>query len=77
MKMNDITMDDYEGLFVLPRELGESPDGEKISTNYGRFGPYVKYDSKFVSINKAYQDQNIDPYNITLEQALELVAATK
>ena len=77
MKMNEITMDNYECLFVLPRELGESPDGEKISTNYGRFGPYVKYDSKFVSINKAYQDQNIDPYNITFEQAMELVAAKK
>ena len=77
MKMNEITMDNYEALFVLPRELGESPEGEKISTNYGRFGPYVKYDSKFVSINKAYQDQNIDPYNITLEQAMELVAAKK
>ena len=77
MKMNDITMDNYEGLFVLPRELGDSPDGEKISTNYGRFGPYVKYDSKFVSINKAYQDQGIDPYNITFDQAMELVAAKK
>ena len=77
MKMNEITMDNYEALFVLPRELGDSPEGEKISTNYGRFGPYVKYDSKFVSINKAYQDQNIDPYNITLEQAMELVAAKK
>ncbi|MCW8922677.1 MAG: DNA topoisomerase I [Gammaproteobacteria bacterium] len=77
MKMNDITMDNYEGLFVLPRDLGESPDGEKLSTNYGRFGPYVKYDSKFVSINKAYQDQGIDPYNITFEQAMELVTAKK
>jgi DNA topoisomerase-1 len=77
MKMNDVTEDNYLGLFVLPRELGETPEGEKVSTNYGRFGPYVKYDAKFVSINKAYQDQGIDPYNIKLEQALELVAAKK
>ena len=77
MKMNDITMDNYDSLFVLPRELGESPEGEAISANVGRFGPYVKYGSKFVSINKAYQDQGVDPYNITLEQALELVAAKK
>ncbi|MDH5711819.1 MAG: DNA topoisomerase, partial [Gammaproteobacteria bacterium] len=77
MKMNDVTMDNYEDLFVLPRELGESPEGEAISTNYGRFGPYVKYGSKFVSINKAYQDQGIDPYNITFEQAMELVTAKK
>jgi DNA topoisomerase-1 len=77
MKMSEVTEDNYLDLFVLPRDLGESPEGEKLSTNYGRFGPYVKYDNKFVSINKAYQDQGIDPYNITHEQAMELVRAKK
>jgi DNA topoisomerase-1 len=77
MKMHDVTEDNYLDLFVLPRDLGETPEGEKLSTNYGRFGPYVKYDNKFVSINKAYQDQGIDPYNITYEQAMELVNAKK
>lgn len=77
MKMHDVTMDNYQDLLVLPRELGDTPEGEKVSTNYGRFGPYVKYDNKFVSINKAYQDQGIDPYNINFEQAMELVAAKK
>lgn len=77
MKMNDVTMDVVEFLMQLPRDLGESPEGEKLSTNYGRFGPYVKYNDKFVSINKAYQDQGVDPYNINYEQAMELVAAKK
>jgi DNA topoisomerase-1 len=77
MKMVEVTADNYLDLFVLPRDLGETPEGEKLSTNYGRFGPYVKYDNKFVSINKAYQDQGIDPYNITPEQAMELVKAKK
>ena len=54
-----------------------TPEGEQLSTNYGRFGPYVKYASKFVSINKEYQDKDIDPYNITYEQAMELVTAKK
>jgi len=76
-KMADITMDDVYFLLQLPRELGETDEGEVLSSNYGRFGPYVKYGSKFVSINKAYQDQGIDPYNITREQAMELVAAKK
>jgi len=76
-KMADITMDDVYFLLQLPRELGETDEGEALSTNYGRFGPYVKYGSKFVSINKAYQDQGIDPYNITREQAMELVTAKK
>ena len=71
-KMDKITFDEAMYLFNLPRDLGVSPDGEKISTNIGRFGPYVKYDSKFVSLKK--ED---DPYTITLQRALELVAEKK
>lgn len=70
-RMNTITYDEAMKLFDLPRTLGESPEGEKISTSIGRFGPYVKYDSKFVSIKED------DPYTITLERALELVAEKK
>jgi DNA topoisomerase-1 len=76
-KMADITIDDVYFLLQLPRDLGETPEGEALSTNYGRFGPYVKYASKFVSINKEYQDKDIDPYNISHEQAMELVKAKK
>ncbi len=76
-KMADITMDDVYFLLQLPRELGKTGEDEELSTNYGRFGPYVKYGSKFVSINKEYQDKGIDPYNITHEQAMELVKAKK
>ncbi len=76
-KMADITMDDVYFLLQLPRDLGETDEGEALSTNYGRFGPYVKYASKFVSINKEYQDRGIDPYNITHDQAMELVRAKK
>ena len=39
-------------LFCLPMDLGETPEGEKMVVNIGRFGPYVKYGSKYVSINK-------------------------
>ena len=77
MKMDDVDMDTVEFLMQLPRDIGETPEGEALTTNYGRFGPYVKYASKFVSINKAYQERDIDPYNITYEQAMELVAAKK
>ncbi|MBL4712879.1 MAG: DNA topoisomerase I [Gammaproteobacteria bacterium] len=76
-KMADITMDDVYFLLTLPRDLGKTDEDEALSTNYGRFGPYVKYASKFVSINKEYQDKDIDPYNITFEQAMELVKAKK
>ncbi len=76
-KMADITLDDVYFLLQLPRDLGKTDEDEPLSTNYGRFGPYVKYGSKFVSINKAYQERGIDPYNITHEQAMELVRAKK
>ena len=73
-KMDSITLEEALELFKLPRELGESPEGEQISTNIGRFGPYIKYDNKFVSLKVKEGD---DPYTITLERALELVAEKK
>jgi DNA topoisomerase-1 len=73
-KMDKIDLQEALELFKLPRELGTSPEGEAISTNIGRFGPYVKYDSKFVSLNVKEGD---DPYTLTLERALELVRDKK
>ena len=73
-KMDTITLEEALELFKLPRELGVSPEGEQISANIGRFGPYVKYDNKFVSLKVKEGD---DPFTITLERALELVAEKK
>jgi len=73
-KMDKIDLQEALELFKLPRELGTSPEGEAISTNIGRFGPYVKYGSKFVSLNVKEGD---DPYTLTLERALELVRDKK
>ncbi len=73
-KMDKITLEEAKELFKLPRLLGTSPEGEEISANIGRFGPYVKYDSKFVSLKVKEGD---DPFTVTLERALELVAEKK
>ncbi|MCP4471682.1 MAG: DNA topoisomerase I [Gammaproteobacteria bacterium] len=73
-KMDSITLEDALELFKLPRELGVSPEGEQISANIGRFGPYIKYDSKFVSLRATEGD---DPFTVTLERALVLVAEKK
>ena len=73
-KMDKITLEEALELFKLPRILGMSPEGEEISANIGRFGPYIKYDSKFVSLKVKEGD---DPYTVTLERALELVAEKK
>jgi len=76
-KMNQIDMNNYEELFVFPRVLGETEEGEEITANVGRFGPYVKFNNIFVSIRKEYQDRGIDAYNIELEDARVLVREKK
>jgi DNA topoisomerase-1 len=73
-KLDKITFEEAMELFKLPRSLGETPEGEKISTSIGRFGPYVKYGTKFVSIKKEVE---ASPYDITLEQAQEIITAKK
>jgi DNA topoisomerase I len=70
-KMDTITLDAAFDLFKLPRALGATAEGEPVSANIGRFGPYVRYANKFVSI------KGDDPYTITLERALELIAEKK
>ncbi len=70
-KIKTITFDEAMELFKLPRKLGETPEGEKVSASIGRFGPYVRYDNKFVSI------RGDDPYTITLEAALEYIKQKK
>ncbi|HEV2269976.1 MAG TPA: DNA topoisomerase I [Steroidobacteraceae bacterium] len=66
-KMDAITMADAMELFKLPRTLGQTGGGETVVTNIGRFGPYVKYGSKYVSLKED------DPYTVTLERALEVI----
>jgi DNA topoisomerase-1 len=68
-RLDTITLDEALALFQLPRDLGITADGEPMQANIGRFGPYVRYGKNYVSI------KNGDPYTISREQALELVAA--
>jgi len=71
-RIDTITFDEAMELFKLPRELGETEAGEEIVINIGRFGPYVRYGKKFVSLKK--ED---DPYLIELPRALELIKEKK
>ncbi len=70
-KMSDITLEEALELFKLPRKLGETPDGLPVSASIGRFGPYVRYGDKYVSM------RDDDPYTIELPRALELIEAKK
>jgi len=70
-KMDAITLADAMELFKVPRTLGETLEGETIVANVGRFGPYVKYGSKYASLKED------DPYTITLERAREVIRLKK
>ncbi len=70
-KMDVIELDEALELFKLPRALGETEDGESVAASIGRFGPYIRYGSKFVSLKED------DPYTVTLERALVLIAEKK
>ena len=70
-KMDQINLEEALELFKLPRDLGETPDGEKVSASIGRFGPYVKFGTKYASI------KGEDPHTIELEKALEYIAKKK
>ena len=69
--IENITLEEALQLFALPRQLGEW-NGKPISCAIGRFGPYVKYGSSFVSLGKQY-----DPYTVTLEEAIGLIQANE
>jgi DNA topoisomerase-1 len=71
-RLDSITLEESLELTKLPRELGESADGLAISANVGRFGPYIKYGTKFASLPKEE-----DPYTVTFERAIEIVEEKK
>ena len=54
------------------RELGEHPDGGAVAVFAGRYGPYVKWEKVNATLPK-----ETAPEAVTLEQALELIAAKK
>ena len=65
--IENITLAEAIELFKMPRTVGETIDGETIKANYGRFGPYIQYGKKYVSLKE------ISPEEVTLEEALELI----
>ncbi len=66
--LETITLEEALALFTLPRVVGEF-NGETLIAAIGKFGPYIKYGKKFVSIGK-----ELDPHTITQEQAIELIS---
>jgi DNA topoisomerase-1 len=69
--LETITLEEALDLFKLPRALGETAEGEEVVAAIGRFGPYIRYGSKFVSLKDA------DPHDVSLDHALNLIAEKK
>ena len=66
-QISKISFDEALKLFDLPIYLGDFED-HKIEANIGRYGPYVKYDKKFISIPGGKS-----PFEIDLDSAIKLI----
>lgn len=71
--INSITLEEALKLFELPKYLGDYED-KKVEVNTGRFGPYVKHNSKFFSLKPKEGDEIA---TITLDRAIELIEAKR
>ncbi len=67
-QLEKITLEEALDLFKLPRSLGDYEEKEMVVA-IGRFGPYVRHNSKFVSLKKGIDD----PFTITPDRAIELI----
>lgn len=65
--IGNITLEEVLNLFLLPKNLG-TYKGEEVEVNNGRFGPYVRHGSVFVSLPKGE-----NPLEVDVERAQELI----
>ena len=66
-QLDTITLDEALELFKFPKEIG-TYKGELVTVNNGRYGPYLKYSSKSISIPK-----EIDPHSVDIDSAIPLI----
>lgn len=66
-QLHQVTFEEVMDLFKLPKDLGMY-DGFEVQINNGRFGPYIKFDSKFISLPKG-----MDPLDVDMDSAKELI----
>jgi DNA topoisomerase-1 len=71
MSLETVTLEDALRLLSLPRTIGEA-DGEQVSAQNGRYGPYVQKGKESRSLES---EEHL--LSITLDEALELLAKPK
>ncbi|MFY0603855.1 MAG: type I DNA topoisomerase [Flavobacteriaceae bacterium] len=69
--MNSLTFEEALDLFQLPKTIGDYESLEVIVAN-GRFGPYIKFDGKFISLDKGE-----NPMSVDMDRAIELIEAKR
>ena len=67
--LGTITMEEALELFLLPKSLG-AYEGEEVIVSNGRFGPYIRFGTMFVSLDKGE-----NPMEVDLPRAEELIVA--
>ncbi len=72
MSPESVTLADALKVLSLPRLLGTDPDGKEIFAGAGRFGPYVRREDDYRSLEEEEQI-----FTVTLAEALERLAAPK
>jgi DNA topoisomerase-1 len=70
-RLETITFQEALDLFKLPRVAGEF-EGKEMTVAIGRFGPYIRHNSVFVSLKK--ED---DPMTVTADRCIELIKAKR
>lgn len=69
--IHSISKEDAVKMLSLPRKLGTDDGGNKIVVDEGRYGPYIKLDEDYYSLEEA------NPYEIDLEEAKEIIKQKK
>ena len=73
IEVDNVDLDKAKYLCSLPKVLGQHPEnGQDITLNSGRFGPYLKCE------NKSARIENVDEiFSIGLNRAITLIAEAK
>ena len=66
-QLDTISLEEAIELFKFPKEIGNHK-GETVTVNNGRYGPYIKFSTKSISI-----PNGIDPHTVDLNIAIELI----
>ena len=66
-QLDTITLNEALELFKFPKEIGNYK-GEVVTLNNGRYGPYLKFSSKSISLPK-----EIDPHSVDIDSAIPLI----